>query len=421
MIVTQSRRCLCVWACSTLLVVLTGQRAWAQQAAGAARDDRALIEQLLKRVDELEQQVKALQPPQDRGAAEEKRTTEQAATEASKAVEGTHDMLAPVGLGALQIRGFNDVNFKAFQDGEAPGTFSVGQLDLFLSSRLASDFSVLGEIVFEAGDNNAFGVDVERILLQYSPNDWFNIGTGRFHTAIGYYSTAYHHGNWFQTATGRPFIFRFEDEGGILPVHGVGVTAQGQIPSGAAGLRYVAEISNGRSSRSPEDEAVQNAVDENRHKAVNLALLARPGRFPGLQAGFSVYRDRLEPAEQPTIDETIMSAHVVYQGPLFEQLNEAIFIRHVRADTERAITTTSFYSQISRQFGRYRPYVRYEYLDVPTSDPVFRTDIGRSYGPSFGVRFDAAPPVAVKLEYDRLTGGIRSQTNGLKIQLGFTF
>ena len=116
-----------------------------------------------------------------------------------------------------------------------------------------------------------------------------------------------------------------------------------------------------------------------------------------------------------------MAAHLVFQSPRFEQLNEAIFIRHVPADTERAVTTTSFYSQISRQVGRYRPYVRYEYLDVPTVDPVFSTAIGRSYGPSFGVRFDAAPPVAVKLEYDRLTGGIRSQTNGLKIQLGFTF
>jgi len=36
----------------------------------------------------------------------------------------------------------------------------------------------------------------------------------RYHTAIGYYNTAYHHSTWFQTTTGRPFLFEFEDKGG---------------------------------------------------------------------------------------------------------------------------------------------------------------------------------------------------------------
>src|SRR5262249_28049331 len=155
--------------------------------------------------------------------------------------------------------------------------------------------------------------------------------------------------------------------------------------------------------------------------AFNLGLITRPTRVPGLQAGFSMYRDRLEPEAQPAIDETIIGAHLVYQVPLFEQLNEAIFVRHAPADAEPATTTTTFYTQISRQSGRYRPYFRYEYLDIPSSDPVFRTDVGRSYGPTIGLRYDAAPPVAIKLEYVHLTGSIRTQTNGLTFQFGFTF
>lgn len=429
MVVRQSRQLSAVLAYSFALVVLAGDRIWAQQAAGSPTDEKALVEQLRKRVDELERQVKALQT-ETAGPAGETRAAEsaQTAATAAQASEVPPELLAPVGLGALQIRGFNDVNFGAFQEEGVPRTFTVGQLDLFLSSRLAHDFSVVGEIVFEANQNlldaeksNEFEVDVERILLQYAPSDKFTIAAGRYHTAIGYYNTAYHHGNWFQTTTGRPFIFRFEDEGGILPVHDVGLTAQGQIPSGWAGLRYVAEIGNGRRSRSPNDEPVQNVADENSRKAVNLALLTRPPRFPGLQAGVSVYRDNLRPAGRPSVGQTIMTAHLVYQSPLFEQLNEAIFVRHAPADTRRAVTTTSFYSQISRQFGRYRPYFRYEYLDVPTIDPVFGGALGLSYGPTFGLRFDAAPPVSVKVQYDRLAGGIRHQTNGLTIQLGFTF
>ncbi|HJZ74266.1 MAG TPA: hypothetical protein VKE51_21155 [Vicinamibacterales bacterium] len=204
-------------------------------------------------------------------------------------------------------------------------------------------------------------------------------------------------------------------------MHGVGATATGQIPSGDAGLRYVAEIGNGRSSRSPGDEPVQNVEDENSHKAFNVALLSRPAGVPGLEAGVSLYRDRLEPAGQPTIDETIVAAHVVYQNPIFEQLNEAIFIRHAPADAAPVTTTSSFYTQISRQFGRCRPYFRYEFLDVPSSDPVFSGDMGRSYGPTVGLRVDAAPPVAIKVEYVGLTGGIKAQTNGLTFQFAFTF
>jgi len=183
----------------------------------------------------------------------------------------------------------------------------------------------------------------------------------------------------------------------------------------------VGEISNGRRSRSPDDEPVQNVEDENAHKAINVALLARPPAIPGLQAGVSVYRDRLEPAAQPAIDETIVAAHLVYQVPLFEQLNEAIFIRHTPADTGPATTTSSFYTQISRPFGRARPYFRYEFLDVPDTEPVFRNQVGRSYGPTVGLRVDAAPPVAIKLEYTRLTGSIQTQTNGFTVQFAFVF
>ena len=407
----RSTRWICRCVCWTALIALAGPRAEAQTAPQATTQEQ--LEQLQKRIDELEAQVKALQ---EKNAEEER-----AAESAGQPPEGAHDMLAPLGLGSLQIRGFNDIDFRAVREGDDVNTFSLGQLDLFLSSRLSSDFSMLSEIVFEASDTNAFGVDVERLLLQYSPNDSLSVGVGRYHTAIGWYNTAYHHGNWFQTATGRPFIFRFEDDGGILPVHGVGATATGQIPSGAAGLRYVAEISNGRSSRVPDDEPVQNVEDENSRKAFNLALLSRPTRVQGLEAGVSVYRDRLEPAGRPTIDETIVGAHLVYQNPIFEQLNEAIFIRHAPADGAPVVTTSSFYTQISRQFGRVRPYFRYEYLDVPSNDPVFSGDLGRSYGPTVGLRLDAAPPVAIKVEYVGLTGGIKAQTNGLTFQFAFAF
>lgn len=333
-----------------------------------------------------------------------------------------HDMTSAAGLGALQIRGFNDIDYRAFQAGSTPNTFTLGQLDLFLSSRLSPEFNVIGELVVEAEEDNTIGVDLERMLVQYSPNDLFTISAGRYHTAIGFYNASYHHGNWFQTAIGRPFIFRFEDDGGILPVHGVGITVQGQIPSGSLGLRYVAEVSNGRRTSSPDEEAVQSVADENDNKAVNVALMSRPASLPGLQVGFSAYRDRRTPRRHEVVDETIIAAHIVYESPSFEQLNEVIVISHTPARSARS-TTTSFYTQVAPRFGRYHPYFRFEYLDVPKDafGPVIADIAGRSYGPSVGVRFDAATAVALKLQYDRFTGPIRNETTGLTAQIAFTF
>src|SRR5207245_1166002 len=152
----------------------------------------------------------------------------------------------------LRIRGFGDINLHGDNQKGDTTSFTLGQLNLFVTSDISERFKVLSEIIFEGGpDNiygvttgqrNTFGVDVERFLVEYSHNDYFKLAAGRWHTAIGYYNTAYHHSTWFQTAADRPFLFAFEDRGGILPIHSVGASASGLIPSGRLGLHYVAEV-----------------------------------------------------------------------------------------------------------------------------------------------------------------------------------
>jgi len=259
------------------------------------------------------------------------------------------------------------------------------------------------------------------MLLQYSYNDYFNLSVGRYHTAIGYYNTAYHHSTWFQTTTGRPFLFQFEDRGGILPVHTVGASLSGLIPSGPLGLHYVAEIGNGRASRAPFlEEPVQNVVDDQNHKAYNLALFARPESVRGLQAGFSVYRDVLAPDEAGRISETILAAHAVYIRPNFEWLNEAMIVRHAPLGQSHIFQTPGFYTQISKRFGSYRPYFRYQYVNAAANEPIF-PDVSRRQGPSVGLRFDASESVALKLQYDYTTIRNQEAINALALQVGFTF
>jgi hypothetical protein len=331
----------------------------------------------------------------------------------------------------LRIRGFGDISLHGDTQKGDTTSFTLGQLDLFVTSDLSEKFRFLSEIVLEGGpdniygvtrgESNTFSVDVERYLLQYSLNDYLNISAGRGHTAIGYYNTAYHHSTWLQTTTDRPFLFEFEDRGGILPIHTVGVSATGLIPSGSLGLHYVAEVGNGRASRAPlVQEPVENVVAEQSRKGFNLALFARPEAVHGLQFGFSYYRDVLDPINSPRIGESIFAAHAVLIRSNYEWLNEALVVRHALIGSPIVYNTPGFYTQLSKQFGSLRPYFRYQYVNAADTEPVF-PDIKLRHGPSIGLRYDASEFVALKFEYDYTFLRQQPGVNGLTLQLGFTF
>ncbi len=403
------------FAVIALLVMLVIPEAVRGQQAGVPRPpDQETIALLLKRVEVLEARVKELEAERA-GPAPRAPTVSVAEARA----EETHANMAGAGAN-LRIRGFTDVTFHGSKLKGSTTSFSLGQLNLFVTSEMSEKFKFLSEIVFESGEDNAFGVDVERLLLQYSHNDYFNFAIGRYHTAIGYYNTAYHHSTWLQTAIGRPFLFEFEDGGGILPIHNVGASVTGRIPSRGLGLHYIVEVGNGRTSRSPLNEAVQNVVDENNRKAINFGVFARPQAIRGLQTGFSVYRDRLAPDGLPSIGQTILAAHAVYVRPNFEWLNEALVIRHAPRGTARVLHTPGFYTQLSRRFGSYRPYLRYQYVNAPANEPLF-ADVGLRHGPSVGLRYDATESVALKLQYDHTELRRQPAIDALTIQFAFTF
>ena len=444
----------------SLQLPLCGPVLHAQQANNEGAGDRQMLQMLLNRVDQLEARVKQLEAEKQQAVTASPALSPAAPNapsdpsgmrsglnaeasiparpspvppQESEQAQPENAMAERMDLSKtlLRIRGFGDVSLAGDTRKGDKTSFSLGQLDLFVTSDISEKFKFLSEIVFEAGpDNfygnisgpeNTFGVDIERYLLQYSYNDYLNISAGRGHTAIGYYNTAYHHSTWLQTTTGRPFLFAFEGDGGILPIHIVGVTASGLIPSGSLGLHYVAEVGNGRESRNPlVDEPVQNEISDQNHKAFNLALFAKPEAIRGLQAGFSIYRDQLVPANLPKIGETILAAHAVLIRPAYEWLNEALLDRHAVFGTSLVSNTPGFYTQVSRQFDAFRPYFRYQYLNAASKEPVF-PDVGLQYGPSVGLRFDASESVALKFQYDRTSLRNQPAVNGLTLQAGFTF
>jgi hypothetical protein len=316
-----------------------------------------------------------------------------------------------------QFHWFSDVGFAVSDRSGATSSFGLGQLDLFLTSALNEQWSVLSEIVFRANTDNRFVVNPERLLVQYQPSDRLQIAMGRFHSAVGYYNTVYHHGSWFETAAARPSLFG----AGLVPFHNVGVSAQAKLPSGPAGLSVIGELGNGLTSGSRALEATQNVVDENNHKAYNLAVIARPDGLPGFQTGASWYRDRLTPAGRSPIEAHTMAAHAVYTGHGWEVLNELVAARHVDEDGSPVRVSYGWYSQSSYRVRSVRPYLRYQVVQGDAADPVFGS-LGHRYGPVVGVRVDLGKFAALKVHLDHSRQSATGTTfNDGVVRLAFTF
>jgi len=360
---------------------------------------------------------------------------------------GGHNMALPGGP-VLNIRGFFDFNFGVGSIanplvypivdngcgtcGNTPTpphtAFQAGEFDLFMTSRLSDRISFLAEVVLGPDDTNQFGVDIERYQLTYRANRYFSASAGRFHTSIGYYNTAYHHGTWFSTAEGRPIMYLFEDSGGILPVHMVGLSFSGDVPHTpeALGLHWVGEMGNGLSSNPFASESVQNFYADRNYKATNLAAYIRPQLLPGLQIGGSWYHDGLNPSQAqnplpiPEVSQNIESGYIVYLTPVWEFLNEAVLLTNHITGTAQSYRSPMAYTQVARTFGIYKPYFRYQYVSDSVKDPVNLLK-GTYYGPSIGMRIDFANYAAFKLQFNHLFQSSQLAGNGLDAQLGFTF
>jgi hypothetical protein len=397
-----------------VLAALTASSAAAQADSGTEKSESAEV--LRKRIDELEATQKQMQEKIDA------LSPAAAPADTSSPDPGDHTHT----LGPVQFQGFSDVDygrawFNQIPAGGLAGTpqsFTIGDFDLFTNVRISEHWQFLGEMLITSDATNEFSVEMDRLLFIYRPNNYFKISFGRFSTALGYYTNAFFRAQYFQTGIGRPIMYSDEDDGGILPVHNVGISATGKIPSGTLGLNWVVEVANGRSAE-PGTVPVQNFVDQNNGKALNLAAYVKPEWLHGLQAGFSFYRDTLHPTAG-AIGETILTAHAVYTGGRLEWLNEGAMVRHALQNSGQVFRSITSYSQVAWNIRATKPYLRYDYQNIPSGEPIFGS-LGRRSGPSIGMSRYIDRYVALKFQFGRLGERDMPTSNAFTAQLALAF
>lgn len=334
----------------------------------------------------------------------------------------------------FEIKGFADVTFTKSTlagDPNENGSFALGPIDLYVSELLTDRIELLSEMVLEDG-----GVDIERLQIGYIFSDALKIRAGRFHNALGYWNQTYHHGALMQTTIERPFFLKFEDEGGLLPVHTVGLWAAGRHRIGPGVIGYDLMVGNG--PRINLDPVVltgeldpNNASDDNKNKVFAFRLQASPvhlpltimvfgniGKVNGYAASFA------GPALE--VDQSILGAAFAYDnernGPEF--LSE--IYRVIDKDKLTGLgsnTNTLYYVQAGYTFmERLTPYVRYEQASIEEADPYMAAlaavDTRRALA---GIRFDIATVSALKVEGRRVHRAGEENHSEYAVQWAFSF
>ena len=215
---------------------------------------------------------------------------------------------------------FGEIDYREREDQGDDG-FVVGQGVAQFNVRLDDRFSVFTEMTATARKDQNSKFEIERLFVRYDFSDQYKISAGRYHTPLGYWNSAFHHGSWLQTTVSRPETVKFGSN--VIPVHFVGALLEGNI--GDSDFGYKVGYGNGRSDKI---NAPGDVGDSNNSRAWMVAGHYRPPGRLGLHTGFSFYIDEINREFEPEIDEQLFGVYLALEREAPEVVVEYTYANH---------------------------------------------------------------------------------------------
>jgi hypothetical protein len=299
--------------------------------------------------------------------------------------------------------------------GSFPGrtTFGINNFALLFTGDLEKSIKFVAELSVEPDETNQIGIDAERLSIRWTAPNGMYVEAGKTHLDVGYWNNAYHHGSWLQPTILRPRAVRFEDSGGILPVHVIGVSTGWLANLGQE--RFFRMSLGVANSRGYQEDDLQYKFDSNPDKQFSGALELKGLGLRDLRFGVSaVYGQiaadarRINPSG---LNEYIGAAHIAYPGANLTLLAEMYAIDHTIGPN--SWQTYDGFVVVGYRFGDFTPYGQFERLvGVGGSDPFYVIDPSQPIAPALvnmsdldvaegigGLRWDMTTWCALKLEY----------------------
>lgn len=335
----------------------------------------------------------------------------------------------------IHLRIFGDLGASyESPDSLSNGGFGFGSMDFVVTGTMGDNLMFFSETLIEGAGEDTIGLDQERAWAMWSASDFFYVKMGMDHTVVSYWNRTYHHGKWLETTINRPFLATFEDDGGALPMHYVGIEAGGLWESNSGELDWTAILSNGRG---PDIDNRQRVSDSNDSKALALSLAFTPAALDGLTFGVNGQTDLIPPdptraARLGNISETIYGLFAVYDCDKSgtEWIGEWSTVTHDDAVSGITFDNTLAYLQVALPYEVWTPYTRFDVMNMDMGDPYLSAmdqDLDR-WQQTIGLRREIAVGAALKFEVGFGRGEVRGTSGVSKndiitaaLQLSWTF
>jgi hypothetical protein len=289
--------------------------------------------------------------------------------------------------------------------------------DLFYTTEVGR-FRFLGEVQVDKG-----GYDTERLQVGWRVTPEHFVWLGRFHNPIGHWNTEHHHGHYMETTAERPRILEFEDEGGPLPIHLVGMLLEGAHSGESASWQYDLGVASG-----PRIDEGLEPVDVIRDPRLNkLALVARVAFRPDAtrddQYGVFAARTKIPVAglEFTEVVQNIGGVYVNQELQRWRLFSELFRITNSLSPNVQTAWPSYWagFAQLEYKLvpAEWTAFGRYEGISSRLSDDYLATfpqllrerDI-------VGVRWDFYQNQALKLEFNRDLRFDGSTSKGIELQ-----
>jgi hypothetical protein len=272
-----------------------------------------------------------------------------------------------------QFNGFGHLEYALMLEPEQNSSFSIGEHDFFVTSKLSNRISFLGEFVIRYNNNSPtkFVASIERSLIRFNYKGNHSLIGGKIHTPVNYWNDVYHHGRLFFPSIDRPLAFSY-----VVPLHTLGVQLQGQ---NLGKLNFGYDLVLGNSLNSTDN------FSTNFTPSITAAVHIKP--VDGMRIGLSYFYDYLK--ENKTGVHTghntspTFQPENPYKGPLqfhFAAFSAAYFSQKIEFLNEFAYNGTntdslglannfSNYTYIGYRIkDKYVPYLLFDYFETAKND-----------------------------------------------------
>lgn len=319
------------------------------------------------------------------------------------------------------IRGFADFNFGTSDADGQHSQFGLGEYDTYITGTLDERLSYLSEVTFEY-EKSGWGLAVERLWVRYYFGEALSASVGKFHTAMGHWNRAYHHGSLLFDSVDKPLTRR------LFPIHTTGLLLSGRELTGLR-LYYDLMVGNGVAS-TPK-------TDDDDRKSINLHLYSK--LVEGADIGVSIFVDQVPggtygagkiasgthgPSEigaqravlGEDIDLVILAPFFALRQRRLSLEVEAALANSEGRDSGSSEWATAAYFLASYDLDPFVPFAKFDYLKTEASDPLYNLADTKAY--AVGLRYDLAALAALKAQYTYRDAGGGANVLALQLAVG---